>query len=157
MEKASRPNLRLVKGTVDATGDSVTVGIPERRGRGKARKQKQMVMTNALAMTRLELSVPEARVFWCLVSHVPSRSGTVAYAQIGKIATETGMHRVDVSKTMKLLRDRRIVRTIRTGEHHINANIVFNGSFDDWNEADVAELEPIWTHHGVDPITGVVL
>lgn len=149
--------LRLVKGTVDSTGDAVTVGIPDRRGRGKGRKQKQMVMTNVLAMTRLELSVPEARVFWCLVAHVPVRSGTIAYIGIGQIATKTGMHRVDVSKTMKSLRDRRIVRTLHTGQHHINANIVYNGSFDDWNDADVVELEPVWTHHGVDPTTGEVL
>lgn len=149
--------IRLLRGEVTATGEEVLVEQPVRPGRTKARKQKQMSMVNVIAMTRLRMSVAETRIFWCLVSHVPSKSGSVAYVQIGKIAEETGMHRVDVSKTMKALRDRRIVKTLSTGVHHINANIVFTGSFDDWNDADVLEEEPLWTRNGVDPVTGEVL
>jgi hypothetical protein len=115
-----------------------------------------MSMVNVEAMQRLQMTQVEARIFWCLVGHVPSRSGSVAFVQIGQIADETGIHRVDVSKTMKGLRDRRIIRTLRQGQHHINANIVFTGSFDDWNDADVLELEPIWHRHGADPVTGEV-
>lgn len=152
-----RTHLRLVKGVIDETQESITVGIPKNQGRKKARKAKRMSMVNIDAMTRLELTQSEARVFWCLVSHVPSRTGTVSYVMIGQIAKETGIHRVDVSKIMKGLRDRRIVRTIAQGQHHINANIVFSGSFDDWNDADVEELEPVWHRHGADPVTGEIL
>lgn len=116
-----------------------------------------MSMVNVDAMIRLQMTGTETRVFWCLVGHVPSKSGTVAYVQINQIAEETGIHRVEVSKTMKALRDRRIITTVRQGQHHINANIIFNGSFDDWNDADVLERDPIWTRRGVDPVTGEVL
>jgi hypothetical protein len=149
--------IRLLRGEVTATGEEVLVEQPVRPGRTKARKQKQMSMVNVIAMQRLQMTVTETRVFWCLVGHVPSKSGTVAFVQINQIAEETGIHRVEVSKTMKALRDRRIITTVRQGQHHINANIVFTGSFDEWNDADVMEREPVWTRHGVDPVTGEVL
>lgn len=152
-----RTQLRLVKGVIDETQEPITVGIPKTQGRKKARKAKQMVMTNVLAMTRLEMTQSEAKVFWNLVSHIPTRSGTTAFVMIGQIAKETGMHRVDVSKIMKALRDRRIVTTVAQGQHRINANITYSGSFDDWNDADVDELEPVWTRNGVDPHTGEIL
>jgi hypothetical protein len=152
-----RNHLRLVKGVIDETQEPITVGIPKNQGKRKARKAKRMSMVNIDAMTRLEMTQTETRVFWNLVSHVPARSGSVAYVQIGQIAKELGIHRVEVSKTMKALRDRRIVTTLTQGQHHINANIVFSGSFDDWNEADVEELEPVWARHGVNPHTGEVL
>jgi len=151
------PNpVRLLTGEVLETGQTVIVEQPQRLGKTKARKKKRMSMINVDAMTRLELTTREARVFWNLVSHVPSRSGSVAFVLIGQIADETGIHRVAVSQIMRDLRDRRIVTTLRLGQHQINANIVYNGSFDDWNDADVLELDPIWRRHEVDPLTGEV-
>lgn len=148
---------RAIKGFDDETGASITAFIPSPKGRKAKARQKQMSMVDVSVMRRLEMSVYEARVFWNLASHVPTRSGSVAYVSVKQIAEEEGMHRVDVSKTLKSLRDRRIIHTVRTGQHHINTHIAYSGSFDDWNAADGTELEPIWTRHGVDPITGVVL
>jgi hypothetical protein len=149
--------IRLLRGEVTATGEEVLVQQPVRPKRSKARKQKRMSMVNLDAMVRLELTQMEYRVLWCLLSHVPSRSGTVAFVQISQIAEETSIHPVNVSKVMKGLRERRIVKTLRQGQHHVNANIAFSGSFDDWNEADVEELEPIWHRRGADPVTGEIL
>lgn len=148
---------RAVKGFVDETGDVITAFIPSPKGRKKTARKKQMSMVDVSVYARLELTVYEAKVFWHLMLHVPPKSGSVAYATVKQIAEETGIHRVNVSKTMKSLRDRRIIRTVRSGQHHINTHIAFSGSFDEWNATDETETEPIWTRSGVDPYTGVVL
>lgn len=148
---------RAIKGFIDETGESVTSFIPSQRGRKKKARQKQMSMVDVSVMDRLEMSVSEARVFWKIMTHIPPRSGTVAYCSVKQLAEETGMHRVDVSKVLRALRDRRIVRTLRAGQHHVNTHIAFSGSFDDWNATDGTEAEPLWHRHGVDPMTGVVL
>jgi hypothetical protein len=146
-----------VKGWVDETGESITAFIPSPKGRNRKARQKQVSMVDVGVMRRLKLSVYEATVFWNIVSHVPPRSGSVSYVTVKKIAEEEGIHRVNVSKTLKSLRDRRIIRTIARGQHHVNTHIAFSGSFDDWNAADGTEAEPIWERHGVDPVTGVIL
>lgn len=148
---------RAVKGFVDETGEAITAFIPSSKGRKAKARQKQMSMVDVGVMDRLELSVYEAKVFWKIMKHVPPRSGSVSYCTVKQIAEETGIHRVNVSKTLKSLRDRRIIRTIRPGQHHVNTHIAFSGSFDDWNATDGTEAEPLWTRHGVDPVTGVVL
>lgn len=148
---------RAIKGFVTETGEEVTSFIPDRRGRKRKARQKHMSMVDVDVMARLELSQYEARVFWKMMTHVPPRSGSVAFVTVKQLSEETGIHRVNVSKTLKTLRDRRIIRTLRAGQHHINTHIAFSGSFDDWNATDGTEAEPLWTRHGVDPITGVVL
>lgn len=154
---ALRRGDRAIKGFDDETGASITAFIPSPKGRNRKARQKQMSMVDVSVMDRLELSIYESRIFWKMMTHVPTKTGTIAYCSVKQLAEETGIHRVNVSKTLKSLRDRRIIRTIRPGQHHINTHIAFSGSFDDWNATDGTEAEPVWHRHGVDPLTGVIL
>lgn len=148
---------RAVKGFVDETGESITAFIPSAKGRKAKARKKHVSMVDVDAMFRLEMTASESRVFWAIARAVPARSGSISYITVKQIADETGIHRVNVSKIMKDLRDRRVIRTVRPGQHHVNTHLGFSGSFDDWNATDGTEAEPIWTRHGVDPVTGVVL
>lgn len=148
---------RAFHGVVNETGQAVTGFIPSPKGRKRKARQKMMSMVDVMSMSRLQLSMVEARVFWQIMAHVPPRTGSVSYCTVTQLADELGMHVSDVSKTMKALRERYIIRTVRQGQHHVNTWLVFSGSFDEWNATDDTETEPIWHRHGVDPATGEVL
>jgi hypothetical protein len=90
---------RAIKGFDDETGASITAFIPSPKGRKAKARQKMMGMVDVKSMTRLQLSMVEARVFWQIVSHIPPRSGSVAYCSVSGLAEELGMHVSDVSKT----------------------------------------------------------
>lgn len=147
--------ISTLKGTVDATGEEVTVQqyrTTKRKGR-----RKTVSMMNIDTMKRLQLSNQEYRVLFALLGAVPEKSGTIAYCTLAEIAHETGIHPSNLTKVMKGLRERNIVKTVRRGKHHINSHIAYSGSFDQWGTEDTSEPEPIWHRHGVDPVTGEIL
>jgi len=147
--------ISTLKGTVDSTGEAVTVQqfrTAKRKGR-----RKRVSMVNVDTMMRLQLSNQEGRVLWALLSHVPEKSGTIAYCTLAEIAHDTGIHPSNVAKVVKGLRERNIVKNLRRGQWHVNSHIAYNGSFDQWTVEDDVEPEPIWHRHGVDPVTGEVL
>jgi DNA-binding FadR family transcriptional regulator len=75
---------------------------------------------------------------------------------VGQLAEELGVTRPFVSRILKTLRDRRIIETVRLGQHKVNPWIVWNGVMDDWVDDSEGYQEPIYSR-SVDPLTGEVL
>jgi len=154
-EPVNIERVRTLRGQDVETGATVLVPVFGRKKK-KTKERKAVSMVNIDTMMRLDLTNQEYRVLWCLLRHVPERSGTISFVQVNQIAKETGIHPANVSKVMKGLRDRRIVRTVRQGQHHVNAWIAYSGDFTSWSVEEDVEPEPIWSR-GVDSTTGEVL
>lgn len=112
-------------------------------------------MVDTGVMSRLELSGGESRVLYALMAHVPEKGGAEAHCTLQEIADELEVSGPYVAKIMKALRARRIVTTLRTGKHHVNTWLAYNGDFDSWNAEAENEAEPVWQRN-VDPETGEV-
>lgn len=146
------------RGTVleDGKPTDQQVEWEERRARRGNRKRKKisMTMVDNDVMTRLEMTGSEARVLWGLAAHVPKAGGSTAYVQVSRLAKELGIQQSFVSRTLRELRDRRIITTVRTGEHQINPWIMWNGMMDDWVDESEDYPEPIYSR--ANPTTGEI-
>lgn len=127
-----------------------------RRGNRKKRKISMTMVDNGV-ISRLEMTGSEYRVFWTICSHIPKSGGSTAFVQVGQIAKELGIQQSFVSRILKELRERRIIETVRTGEHKVNPWILWNGMMDDWVDESEDYPEPIYTRNGLDPNTGEVI
>ena len=106
-------------------------------------------------LNRIELTGLEYKVLFALLQRVPEKGGIEARCAVSEIAEAIGAHQPSVSRVMKDLRDRHVVRTPRAGLHEINPWIAYSGDFDAWNSEADSWPEPTWVR-GVDPETGVV-
>lgn len=147
-------SLARVRGRVDETGQTVSMDVPRRRKRKKGWRDHVSLMDIGV-MTRLDLTGAEYRVLFCLLRHVPEKGGVEAHASIAEIADELTMKAPSVSRVLRDLRDRHIVRTIRQGKHEINPWLAYSGDFDSWNAETDGWPEPIWIRN-VTPTTGEV-
>lgn len=154
VEPVRLERVRTLRGQDVETGATVLVPVFGHKKK-KTKERKVVSMVNVGTMKRLELSTMENRILWVLLDHVPERSGTVSFVQVSQIAKETGIHPANVSKVMKALRDRRIVKTIRQGQHHVNAWIAYSGDFTSWSLDEDIEPEPIYVRNA-DAETGEI-
>jgi len=115
-----------------------------------------MTMVDNDVMQRLEMTGSEYRVLWAIASHVPKSGGSTAYVQVSELAEELGIQQSFVSRILRVLRDRRIITTVRTGQHKINPWIMWNGMMDDWVDESEGYPEPIYSR-GVNASTGEIL
>jgi hypothetical protein len=147
-------SLHTLKGSVDATGEAVTIVQPRRSKRRKGWREhvSQVDVDN---MFRLEMTGSEMRVLLCLMRHVAEKGGTESRCSIAEIAAETDMRGPNVSRIMRDLRERRIVNTVRQGYHDISPWLVYSGDYESWNAEASQWPEPTWVR-GVNTDTGEV-
>lgn len=147
-------SLRKYRGTVDDTGQQVSITVP-RRSRRKKGWREHVSLLDVDVISRLEMTGSEMRVLFALMRHVAEKGGTESRCTIAEVADEIGMKAPNVSRIMKDLRDRHVVRTIRLGYHEITPWLAYSGDFDSWNAETNLWPEPIWVR-GVNPETGEV-
>lgn len=115
-----------------------------RASRGRKRRVSQsFAMIDAESIGMLDLSRQEYRVFSFLLSKVDG-SGEIRVTN-AYIAKSIGMTAVNVSKTMRLLRERQIVLAEGYGVWRINAWIAWVGEWKKWGKAAADDPEPTWS------------
>lgn len=137
-----------------ATGEVAEWEERKRARYGRKSRRIKMTMVDTDVMTHLEMTATESRVLWGLIAHIPKGGGHTAYVQVSELAKELGMAQPNVSKVLKALRSRNIVKSVRTGQHQVNPWIAWKGEMVDW----VAESED-WdepTYVRADMTTGEV-
>lgn len=142
------------KGTVDDTGQTVSVNVPRRRKRQKGWRE-HVSMVDLDVITRVELTGAEHRVLFNIAARIPQKGGVEARVSVNEIAAGCEMKPQNVSKIMKDLRARNILRTLRVGVHQITPWLLYNGDFDSWNMETDEWPEPVYVR-GVDAETGEV-
>ena len=113
-----------------------------------------MSLVDIGVLNRIDLSGLEYKVLFAMLQRVPEKGGIEARVSVAEIANAIGVHPQSVSRVLKDLRGRHIVRTERVGVHQINPWIAYNGDFDSWNSESDGWPEPIWMR--VDTETGEV-
>jgi DNA-binding MarR family transcriptional regulator len=85
-------------------------------------------MSNAIALTResltrLRLTGTEWRVLNQLLAHYDADAGDVRYT-VGEIATDLGIAQPAISRAIRHLEDRRIIRRLHRAHWLINSHLV---------------------------------
>lgn len=129
--------------TNQRTGEVFDIEGPAFR-RGKKRGKKRMfALMDLESLDRLELTGQE----WAVL-HKIMRSVNVdtneARIMVGEIADTLGIAQPSVSRVLRTLRDRRIIKTLRLGVHRVNPHVMFRGSAQDWDTVTENEREPVW-------------
>lgn len=142
------------RGTVEETGQRVTMDVPRRRKRKKGWRD-HVSQVDVGVLTKLELIGLEHRVLWMVVKHVPERGGNESRVSQAEVADKTGIDPGTVSKIMKALRARHLLHTERPGVHLISPWLCWSGDYDSWNAEAEKWPEPVWVR-GADSETGEV-
>lgn len=146
--------MATARGKVVETGQDVVLSIPRKRRRRRGWRD-HVSMVDVGVLGRLELSTLEYRVLFALLAGVPEKGGIESRVSNAELAETLGVAAPSVSRTMKALRDRRLVHTVRPGLHEVNPWIAYNGDFDAWGADTEKWPEPIWVR-GADSETGEV-
>lgn len=100
-------------------------------------------LVDLVALTRLELTGQEWTVLHRVMRGVNPETNE-APLSMQEIADDLEIHQASVARCFKVLRDRRIIFTLRRSVHRINAHIMFRGSTQDWETISAVEKEPLW-------------
>jgi predicted transcriptional regulator len=131
-------------GIVGSTGEVIDVVAPAVRGRHTRKgRRKVFAMVDLESLDRLQLTGSEWRVLHRIMRAVNPETNE-ARVVLTEIADEMGVKNPSVYRTMRELRERRIVVTRRQGVHKVNPHIMYRGSNADWDIATEYEPEPIW-------------
>lgn len=114
-----------------------------------------MSMVDMGVISRVELTGGELRVLFAIAARIPQKGGVEARCSVAEVAAACEMKPQNVSKIMKDLRGRNIIRTVRVGVHEITPWLLYNGDFDSWNMETDEWPEPVYVR-GVDGETGEV-
>jgi len=115
-----------------------------RVSRGRKRRVSQaFAQVDLESIGMLDLSRQEYRVFSCLLSKVDP-TGEIRVTNM-YLARSAGMSESNVSKTMRVLRERNIVIAEGYGVWRINAWIAWVGEWKKWGKAVADDPEPTWT------------
>jgi DNA-binding transcriptional ArsR family regulator len=125
------------------TGEVFDLAMSARVGRRRKAKRKMYALMDLEALDELELTGSEWEVLHCIMRAVNPETNE-ANISISEIGDRVGVAPQNVSRSMKELRDRRIVFTLRLGTHRVNAHIMYRGSNADWDIATDTEHEPTW-------------
>lgn len=105
------------------------------------------MLTDIDLMAKLDLTGNEWRVLHGLMAFVQEKGGVEARVSVKELAERIDMEPANVSRIFTLLRDRRVIRTLRVGVHEINPWLAYNGDFDSWNAETDKWAEPIWVRN----------
>lgn len=131
------------RGVVESTGEVVDIDAPAVRGRRRKGRRRVFALVDLASLDRLELTGQEWSVLTRIMRGVNPETNEAALS-IEQIADDLGIHQASVSRCFKVLRDRRIVMTLRRSVHRVNSNIMFRGSTQDWETVSAIEKEPLW-------------
>lgn len=106
-------------------------------------------------MVRLELSMQEHKILFGLLAFIPEKGGGEARVTTSELADRLSMKPQNVSRGLRSLRDRHVIRTPRQSVHEVTPWLAYSGDFDSWNSEVDGWPEPIWVR-GVDTETGEV-
>lgn len=147
------PNVTVLRGETES-GEPVAVAQPRRRRRVKGFRDRTGLIDFTF-MAKLELTQYQMKVLFAVMMHVPPKGGRIAYCTQSDIARVTGIHRVDVAKTLRVLRERHIVVNKTAGQWIVSAWLMYNGDYDSWAMECDEDQEPVWMRN-VNPDTGEV-
>ena len=114
-----------------------------------------MALVDLDVFMQVELTNAEHQVFTAIARHIPDRGGIQARIGVGEIAEMLSMKQPSVSRVIKDLLARRIIRRVRQGVWDVNPHILYNGEFAEWNDALAYWHEPIYVR-SADTITGEI-
>jgi len=130
-----------------ATGEVTDIDGPAFR-RGKKRGRKRMfALMDVETFRRLDLTGQEWRVLHEIIANINADTNEARVSR-AEIAERLDIAPPNVTRIMRNLRDRRIVKTLRNGVHRVNAHLVFRGSVPDWDTVTESEREPVWHRPG---------
>lgn len=141
-----------MRGTVDETGQAVTVDVPRRRKRRKGWREN-VNLVDIGVLNRLELSGQEYRVLFAVLLGIPEKGGNLSHITGTRIADVTGIAAPNVSVVMRSLRERHLIQPVRRGVQEVSPWLAYSGDFDSWNAEAENWPEPVWMR-GVDAATG---
>lgn len=146
MDNEDNPQERLVHtpGYITATGEEVTVMIPEKRAARRRTRRRVYGLIDLEAMARLEMTAAEYQLLFQIASHVNLETGE-ARVTVREIARRLGRASSNVSNTLAALRERRIVTSPRPRVHVVNPHLLYRGSNKEWDIAMESVVgEPRW-------------
>lgn len=145
MPRTPRSDLKSTThlGVVERTGEVIHVEMPVTRGRKRKGRRKVYALMDLESLDRLELVRAEWEVLTRIMRSVNPETNVANVTQ-AEIAEDIGMARPNVSRIVKLLRDRRIIFDIGFASYRVNAHIMYRGSNQDWDIATDTEEEPEW-------------
>jgi hypothetical protein len=112
---------------------------------GRTRRvTKNFAYVDTESMAMLDLSHQEYRVFSFMMSKMEQPSGEIRVTG-AYIARSIHMTAVNVSKTLKSLRERLIIIPEGHGSWRMNSWIMWMGDYKKWYPAAVDDEEPYWT------------
>jgi CRP-like cAMP-binding protein len=130
-------------GIVRDTGEVVDVEFPVARGKRRKARRKVYALMDLESLDRLELVGGEWEVLSRIMRAVNPETN-IASVTHQQIADDLGMARPNVSRIIRLLRERRILFDLPGMAFRVNAHIMFRGSNVDWDLATDTEEEPQW-------------
>lgn len=130
-----------VMGVIEDTGQAVTIQQPRKRKR-IAGVRENVAMIDVDVLAKLELTAKEYRILFTLLSGVPPRGGNTSHMTMKAISDRTGIAAPNVSRAMRVFRERNIIRQVRQGIQEINPNLAYSGDFDSWSTACEGWLGP---------------
>lgn len=131
------------QGVIQSTGEVVDVEFPATRGRRRVSRRKSYAMVDLDALDQLELTGMEWRVLHRMMRAINQETNEVRIRG-SELARDTGMDPASISHILSGFRDRRIIKTLRLGQHRINPHLVYRGSNQDWDTATEFHPEPLW-------------
>jgi DNA-binding transcriptional ArsR family regulator len=156
MEQPSNVTPLRQIGQVMGTGEPVLGPKPYTGQRRKAAKKGHRVaMVDFDLFMRVEMTNAEHQVYAAIVRHIPDRGGIESRIGVGEIAQMLGVKQPNVSRVIKDLLERNLIRRVRQGVWLVNPHLVYNGEFVEWNESLSHWDEPVYARN-VDQNTGEV-
>ena len=137
------PPMTRYHGIIPSTGEVIDIDAPAVRGRRRQGRRRVFALVDLVALTRLELTGQEWTVLHRVMRGVNPETNE-APLSMQEIADDLEIHQASVARCFKVLRDRRIIFTLRRSVHRINAHIMFRGSTQDWETISAVEKEPLW-------------
>jgi hypothetical protein len=137
----------------EQTGEAVVLSedvfIPENAQRRMPFKVgKRFAYIDPQVMSRLELTAAQSKVVMRLLLHANIELG-LCFAPTKMLAQDMGVAGSNVSRTLKQLSDRRIIRREAPGAYVVSPWVAFFGEYAEWHKTARTWLPPIWDNNPV--------
>ena len=131
------------RAVIPETGEVIDIDGPQLRGRRRKGKRRAFALVDLLSLVRLELTGREWDTLHQIMRAVNPETNE-ANITLQEMADYLDIRPANIGRTMKTLRERHIVTTLRPGVHRVNANIMYRGSTQEWEIVSASEREPLW-------------
>lgn len=119
-----------------APDGQTVLGNPTRgRGRRATKKGQRVTQVDMDVFMRVRLTQSELAVFATMARFIPDKAGVESRVHLKEVATLTGIAPQNVSRIVSALVERELLfRTETQGVWMLNPHVLYNGSFDEWND-----------------------